>query len=187
MGCIQLNSNNKHYKNNNNNNNNKKYSKLNEIKENKIIDVKKFIKDAFDQHNYYRKLFNSPLLTLNNDLITYSQNFANEMSINDDDSHSNCLWKNNLIIGESIYSSNKFFSGKEMTNIFYKEIKYYDFDKSICETKASRFTQMIWKKTKEVGFGIAYSNKSGKYYAVANYFPTGNSLGEYKEHIEKKK
>ena len=186
MGCIQLNSNNKHNKNNNNNNNNNSFSKLIEVKENNI-DIKKFIKDAFNQHNYYRKLFNSSLLTLNNDLIAYSQNFANEMSIKDDDSHSNCIWKDNLIIGESIFSSNKFFTGKEMTNFFYEEIKYYDFDKSICETKASRFTQMIWKKTKEVGFGIALNNKSGKYYAVANYFPPGNSLGEYKDNIEKKK
>jgi len=184
MGCIQIKSCNKH--NNNNNNNNKNYLKLIEVKENKI-DIKKFINDAFNQHNYYRKLHNSPLLTINNDLITYSQNFANEMSIKDDDSHSNCIWKEDLIIGESIYSSNKFFTGKDMTNYFYDENKYYDFEKSICETKASRFTQMIWKKTKEVGFGIAYSNKSGKYYAVANYYPTGNSLGEYKENIEKKK
>ena len=184
MGCIQV-KNNKHYK-NNNNDNNKNYSKLIEIKEIKI-NIDKFIKDAINQHNYYRKLFNSPSLTLNNDLIAYSQNFANEMSIKDNDSHSNCIWKDNLIIGESILSSNKFFTGKEMTNIFYDEMKYYDFDKSICETKASRFTQMIWKKTKEVGFGIAFSKKSGKYYAVANYYPTGNSLGEYKDNVEKKK
>ena len=181
MGCFQVKSNNNKIKNNNINNNN------NTVVVEKKINIKKFINDAFEQHNYYRKLFNSPPLELNEELITYSQNFANEMSNKDDDSHSNCRWKDDLLIGESIFSSNKFFTGKEMTNKFYEDMEYYDFNKSICETKASRFTQMIWKKTKEVGFGIAFNKNSGKYYGVANYFPTGNSLGEYKENIENKK
>ena len=78
MGCFQVKSNNGKIKNNNNNNNNN-----NTLVGEKKIDIKKFINDAFEQHNYYRKLFNSPPLELNEELITYSQNFANEMSNKD--------------------------------------------------------------------------------------------------------
>ena len=72
-----------------------------------------------------------------------------------------------------------------MTNEFYNEINNYNFNKAQCEINASRFTQLIWKNSKEVGFGIAKS-KSGKYYSVANYYPAGNSLGEYKENVQGK-
>ena len=32
------------------------------------------------------------------------------------------------------------------------------------------FTQLVWKNSKEVGFGVAKAN-DGSFYAVANYFP----------------
>ena len=72
-----------------------------------------------------------------------------------------------------------------MTNEFYNEINNYNFNKAQCEINASRFTQLIWKNSKEVGFGIAKS-KSGKFYCVANYYPPGNLLGEYKENVQEK-
>ena len=40
------------------------------------------------------------------------------------------------------------------------------------------YTQMIWETTNEVGCAISKS-KSGKYYAVCNYNPPGNIVGDY--------
>lgn len=70
-----------------------------------------------------------------------------------------------------------------MADEFYREIVNYDFTKGECEPQAVRFTQLIWKKTKEVGFGIAKNEQTGKIYAVANYFPNGNGLGQFKDNV----
>ena len=46
------------------------------------------------------------------------------------------------------------------------------------------FTQVVWKDTKEVGFGGALSKK-GKWYAVGNYYPAGNVLNDFGKNVIK--
>jgi hypothetical protein len=38
------------------------------------------------------------------------------------------------------------------------------------------FTQVVWKGSDEIGFGIAKTN-TGKTFIVANYNPAGNTVG----------
>lgn len=47
---------------------------------------------------------------------------------------------------------------------------------------SGHFTQVVWKGTKEVGFGHAKSN-SGSVFVVANYFPAGNMQGEFRRNV----
>jgi hypothetical protein len=44
------------------------------------------------------------------------------------------------------------------------------------------FTQVIWKSTTKVGFGIARTNDYCVV-VVANYSPPGNYIDEYKENV----
>jgi hypothetical protein len=43
--------------------------------------------------------------------------------------------------------------------------------------ETGHFTQLVWKGSKKVGFGLA--SKDGKDYVVAEYDPPGNYLGEF--------
>ena len=43
---------------------------------------------------------------------------------------------------------------------------------------------MVWKDSKEVGFGVARA-ANGFFYAVANYFPSGNYSGQFKQNVYK--
>ena len=49
-------------------------------------------------------------------------------------------------------------------------------------SEGASFTQIVWKSTQLVGFGIAKS-KSGKFYFVAEYFPSGNIRHQYEENV----
>ena len=39
------------------------------------------------------------------------------------------------------------------------------------------FTQIVWKNSKKVGFGFSLT-EDGYFYAVANYYPAGNTLNQ---------
>ena len=149
------------------------------------MDIIKFSKDALNQHNKYRKEHNASPLELDNDLQNYAQNHAEEMAKKNEIFHSNCVL-NNDVIGENIYSNQKIFTGTELTDEFYKDIQFYDFNENECVIKASNFTQLIWKNTQYVGFGVAYNLKTGNLFAVAIYSPPGNELGNYKNNVENK-
>ena len=67
--------------------------------------------------------------------------------------------------------------------MWYDEIKDYNWkNPEISIEKTGHFTQVVWKDTKEVGFGVAIS-PSGEFYAVANYYPAGNFVGNFKSNV----
>ena len=54
----------------------------------------------------------------------------------------------------------------DMSKSWYDEIKDYNFDTGKSTGVTGHFTQIIWKDTKEVGFGVAF--KGNKVMSVAN-------------------
>lgn len=44
------------------------------------------------------------------------------------------------------------------------------------------FTQVVWKGSKEVGFGKAHG-KDGRVVVVGNYHPPGNVMGHFEENV----
>ena len=69
-----------------------------------------------------------------------------------------------------------------MSKSWYDEIKDYDFTTG--QSKGGvigHFTQLVWKVSKEVGFGIAMDNEN--VYTVANYYPGGNFNNLYLENV----
>ena len=172
------------------NNKKKIYEKTDEnnklrIKQNFRIPIIEFTNESLKKHNEYREKHNAEPLKLNNELQKYAQNHAEYMASNNIETHSSCRL-NNKIIGESLYSNEKYFTGEEFTNNLYKDIKYYNFEKSKCVIKASRFTQLVWKNTKNVGFGFSLNKSNGYFFAVAIYDPPGNKLGCYKNNVDNK-
>ena len=73
-------------------------------------------------------------------------------------------------------------TGEMATNDWYNEVKSHNFKKDF-QKNTGHFTQIIWKDTKEVGFGKA--SRGNTYYVVANYYPPGNFLGKYQDNVLK--
>lgn len=65
---------------------------------------------------------------------------------------------------------------------WYNEIEKYDYSNPRFVSGTGHFTQVVWKNSKQVGFGFAQA-KDGSFYAVGNYFPAGNYQGQFKEMV----
>jgi len=61
--------------------------------------------------------------------------------------------------------------------LWYDEVKDYDFKNQGFKKGTGHFTQVVWKDTKEVGFGYADS------YVCARYAPPGNYAGRFEENV----
>ena len=143
-----------------------------------------FLEELLNNNNEYREKHGVPLLKLNPSLITKANEYANLIA------------EQNLVMNKEIeYFGEKCgkniciikdenYNGKIIVEEWYKEIKDYNFDdiKKNNKEKCKNFTQLIWKETKEVGFGWANSDK-GILYIVGIYYPCGNIEGEYKENV----
>ena len=66
---------------------------------------------------------------------------------------------------------------------WYGEVKNHNYSGD-WKSNTGHFTQIIWKDTKEVGFGKC-RDKGGNIYVVANYYPAGNVLGYFKYNVSR--
>ena len=144
-----------------------------------------FLEEALLAHNELRMKHNSPPLTLNPILSTLAQTHAQYLAKEGKLIHSNNTMEDKNV-GENLFMNTKNCSGEEVTSFWYKGYNKYDFtdltNNQYDDEEIKNFTQLIWKNTKEVGFGFC-NDKKGNFYAVANYFPYGNIKGEYKRNV----
>lgn len=75
---------------------------------------------------------------------------------------------------------------EEIANMWYNEVKDYNFKKAVFQPSTGHFTQLVWAATTSVGVGIA-STPDGKTYVVANYSPAGNVQGQFSQNVHKSK
>ena len=76
-------------------------------------------------------------------------------------------------------------TGKQMTDQWYEEANNYNYSEDFQQGKG-HFAQIVWTNTHEVGFGRAKA-ADGKWYAVANYYPAGNYIGQFRENVKSPK
>ena len=134
---------------------------------------------CLEEHNLKRDLHDSPHLLKNEQLCNLAEKCALELSKNEN--NINYIYKDEFL-GQNIY----IYKGNNLNirNIFnewYEEIKYYNSNLNKFQKNSSHFTQMIWKETKEIGFG--YIERGDTFYAVALYYPPGNTFGEFKNNV----
>lgn len=69
---------------------------------------------------------------------------------------------------------------------WYDEVKQHTYGVERVNQNTLHFTQVVWKKSRELGIGIA-KNKRGQTYVVANYEPRGNFIGQFVENVPRPK
>ena len=141
--------------------------------QNKKSKKDKFIEDCLKKHNELRILHHVQPLKNSEELNNIAQKFAEYLAEIDKIKQSNNIYKGEEL-GENIFCcSGNEIQGDIMTMSWYDEINKYDFNNPGFLSEAGHFTQIIWKDSKEVGFGFAKSG-NGIYYGVGNYYPAGN-------------
>ena len=141
--------------------------------------------DGINAHNEYRARHGVQPLTYNKKLADYAQRWAEHLASVDRMYHSNT---NAVGYGENIaYGYGQAVSGRTASKWWYDEINDYNFNSGSRKffsfgKQIGHFTQLVWKNTKEVGFGSARASNGGVY-VVANYYPPGNVQGHYLSNV----
>ncbi|CAF5205084.1 unnamed protein product, partial [Rotaria magnacalcarata] len=74
-------------------------------------------------------------------------------------------------------------TGDRLTKIWYRECERHDFNVDLQENSL-HFSQLVWKGTREVGFGRCQTPDKKHWYGVAVYFPPGNYPNQYMENVQ---
>ena len=145
-------------------------------------EINKFNLLALSLHNKYRVRHNAPILKIDNNLTKKAQKKLNDL-INEVENKSIDNDDNN--IGENLcIGIDKNINIEEACNSWYNEKANYNYDLNRYQKDAAHFTQMIWKETRQIGFGYSKLNK-GKSYFLALYSPPGNELFQFTNNVEK--
>jgi hypothetical protein len=89
--------------------------------------------------------------------------------------------------GENIHwCSGDIPEGKAPVKHWYSEQKKYDYNKNVdFQPGTGHFTQVVWKKSTELGIAKAKAKRGGTY-VVAVYNPAGNFMGQLTENVLKR-
>ena len=142
----------------------------------------KLIADALKTHNTLRAKHGCPALKHDPELSKKAQAYADNLAKRDVMEHSNCKWGSKSVGENLAMCMGQPMTGKFMTDMWYDEIKDYDYDNPGFGMSTGHFTQVVWKNTTDAGFGVVKA-KSGNIYSVGNYYPPGNYQGEFEEQV----
>ncbi|XP_053328941.1 Golgi-associated plant pathogenesis-related protein 1 isoform X2 [Spea bombifrons] len=149
-------------------------------------ELKAFRKDLLNEHNKYRRLHGSGALQLSTVLIQEAQKWADHLAgiralQNSDTQHGENLWYR-------WGTDTSLPTGKEVAESWYNEISKYNFSNPGFQSGSGNFTQMVWKSSSQVGFGLSTDSK-GMYIAVGFYDPAGNiaNKGYFEDNVLQKK
>ena len=143
-----------------------------------------FLEDLLNSNNDFRSKHGASSLTLNPSLIMKANDYAMFIANNDPLQNYDIEYLGEKCGKNICITNNANYNGKEICSIWYNEIKEYNFSnvKKNDMKKVKNFTQLIWKETREVGYGWAQDSQ-GNICVVAIYFPPGNIKGRYKENV----
>ena len=162
--------------------NNKKNTNTNYEKKTETISGNDFQQRALEAHNKYRRKHHVGDLVLSKDLCNIAQKYAETLARTGNFAHSHAKY-NGKNMGENLFACYGMkIDGKMMTDDWYNEVNQYDFNNPGFVSGTGHFTQVVWKGSREVGFGYAQA-RDGYYYGVANYYPAGNYLNEFEDNV----
>lgn len=132
------------------------------------------VQQMVDAHNAWRKRYGVAPLTWSPQLATYAQEWANNLLKTDRFEH-----RKNSRYGENLAAaSGQQLSPERVVRMWGEEVSDYNYASNSCKPgkMCGHYTQVVWRKTTQVGCGVARSN--GKEVWVCNYNPPGNYIGQ---------
>lgn len=142
-----------------------------------------FDKELLRAHNAYRARHSSPALQWSPEAAKVARQWAQHLSSAGRLEHSRRKG-----MGENLaYKFGAELTAQETADMWYNEIRKYDFRNPGFAAGTGHFTQMVWAGTTHMGCGRV--EKNGTTYVVANYTPPGNVLGRerFEQNVKKAK
>ena len=144
---------------------------------------------ALERHNQLRDKHGVPRLNLDSNLDNIAQAYSQKLAIIGKLIHSDAkgLGENLEMAWSSVpfnqSPDNCHKIGQAASQDWYNEIKNYNFNKPGFDMNTGHFTQLVWKSSIHVGFGLGFSSDGKSYYVVANYSPPGNVIGDFPNNV----
>ena len=140
-------------------------------------------RECLIHHNKIRERHGVPPLRESESLSEYSQQWANFISDTDSLTHSSMIWDSKNV-GENIAKAGAVINDPSQLIVhkWYEEKENYDYSNPSSQNNTKNFSQMVWRNTESIGFGLSYS-QSGNTFIVINYHPAGNVADEYRKNI----
>ncbi|NEO34133.1 MAG: hypothetical protein F6K36_27755 [Symploca sp. SIO3C6] len=129
--------------------------------------------EILNVHNQLREEVGVPSLRWSDQLASYAQDWANQLSQENGIRHRN---SGSMEVGENIAAGS---SVTQMLDLWSKEKDNYNHSRNTCRQgqNCGHYTQMVWKNTTEIGCGVASHRIYGNV-MVCDYSPPGNYIGE---------
>ena len=153
-------------------------------KNDKIDKKNDFIKRTLEKHNELRKKHGSNNLRISQELNQMAQEQADKL-IEHKREFFNHLYKDEALGENILISDDLSIKPEKICKDWYNEGINYDYKLNKFQKGKGHFTQLIWKDSKEVGFGFNFTNN--EVIAVAYYYPSGNIIGKFSENVKEKK
>jgi len=143
----------------------------------------RFQLQSLKTHNIFRSRHKVCSLVLDEGLCRKAAEYAEYLANTDTFEHSG-----DPDNGENLYWSwssdpRWVVEGEEPVRSWYDESKEYDYTREPVSADTGHFTQLVWSDTTKLGVGVTQSSKTGKFYVVMKYFPPGNYVGRYRQHV----
>ena len=135
------------------------------------------IKVALDKHNAARTSHGAASLEWDEQCYVTAKEWAEHMAAKGKMYHGG-----HKGMGQNLAWSSGSLSFASAVEMWYGEVKLYDFAKPGFASGTGHFTQVVWKGTTHVGMAAATS-ASGQTYICANYSPPGNFMGRFAENV----
>jgi len=142
----------------------------------------RFQQETLQHHNQLRARHCAPALQLDTELSKKAQAYAEKLAAQNKFEHSNNGYGENLYMMSSSAPLTNL-QGSKATQPWYDEIKDYRFNNPGFSMATGHFTQVVWKGSQKLGVGIGFANNDRKVIVVANYYPPGNYLGQFPQHV----
>ncbi|CAF3243079.1 unnamed protein product [Rotaria socialis] len=149
-------------------------------------DDSKFAVEALMAHNSFRLQHGAVPLQQNEYLNKVATDWARELVKKNQLQHSPDPWRRykGSVLGENLaFYIGPLLTGERLTKIWYREFDQHDFNVDLQENSL-HFSQLVWKGTREVGFGRCRTPDKKQWYGVAVYFPPGNYPNQYMENVQ---
>ncbi|MBF6453582.1 CAP family protein [Nocardia cyriacigeorgica] len=147
------------------------------------VGQEQYAQAGLDAHNRYRARHGSPPMTLVQDLVGKAGQCAVYYVDKGQIDHS-CPYKSGA--GENLYMA---YGGtadgvqhvRTAVQMWYDEVKDYDYAKPGFAMNTGHFTQVVWKASTRLGIGFA--TKNNKHIVVALYLEPGNVSGQFEQNV----
>ena len=132
--------------------------------------------------NNYRQMNQAPPLAWDSTIATFSQTWSNYLLANHLFQHSGTvLYGENLAYFKG-YGSDMMALIKLAIDMWYNEIKLYDFNNPDFSEATGHFTALVWKNSTNYGIGFSI-NKYNEVDVTMNMSPPGNVIGLFAQNV----